>query len=124
MSTTKPKKKFDNQRNRLHAIAKEFAEKIKGNPGVAGVVAKPRGTYLHLIVLFELDVPRDLEFEVYDSYSEIFDKYDDGEITFEFDPMTSLSPDTIDEMAYDDANNIIYRKGKEDAKRDDSHVAS
>ncbi len=31
MSTTKPKKKFDNQRNRLHAIAKEFAEKIKDN---------------------------------------------------------------------------------------------
>jgi hypothetical protein len=123
MSTTKPKKKFDNQRNRLHAIAKEFAEKIKDNPGVAGVVAKPYGTYLHLIVLLEFNIPRDLEYEVYDAYGEIFDKYD-GEVVFEFTPIDSLSPETIDEMAYDDVNNIIYRKREKDAKRDDSHVAS
>ena len=123
MSTTKSKKKFDNQRNKLHAIAKEFAEKIKDNPGVAGVVAKPRGTYLNLIVLLELDIPRELEYPVYDAYGEIFDKYD-GKVTFEFDPMTSLSPDTIDEIAYDDASNIIYRKGKEDAKRDYPQTAN
>ena len=98
-----------------------FAEKIKDNPGVAGLVAKPYGAYLHLIVLLELDILRDLEFEVYDAYSEIFHKYD-GKVTFEFDPMDCVSPDTIDEMAYDDVSNIIYRKGKEDAQRDHSQV--
>jgi len=111
----KPKKQFDNQRDKLHTIAEEFAEKIKDNPGVAGVVAKPYGAYLHLIALLELDIPRNLEDAVYDAYGEIFDKYD-GEITFEFDPIDCLSPETIDEVAYDDVDNIIYRKGDSNAK--------
>ena len=115
MNTTTPQKQFDNQRDRLHTIAKEFAQKTKDNPGVAGIVAKPDGTYLHLIALFEPDIPRNLEDQVYDAYGEIFDKYD-GEITFEFDPIDCLSPDTIDEVAYNDADNIIYRKGRKDAK--------
>ena len=116
MSATKPKKQFDNQRDKLHTIAKEFAEKIKDNLGVVGIVAKPYGVYLHLTTLLELDIPRDLEDAVYDAYGEIFDKYD-GEVTFEFDPIDCLSPETIDEVAYDDANNIIYRKGDSGAKR-------
>jgi len=119
MSATKPKKRFDNQRDKLHAIAEEFAQKIKDNPGVVGIVAKPYGAYLHLIAVLEPDIPRNLEDKVYDAYGEIFDKYD-GEVTFEFDPIDCVS---IDEIAYDDANNIIYRKGKEDAKRNHSQIA-
>ena len=122
MTVDKNKKRFDRNREELHAIAKEFTEKVKDNPGVAGIVAKPNGTYLHLITLLELDIPRDLEYEVYDAYGEIFDKYD-GEVIFEFDPITCLSPETIDEVAYDDASNIIYRKGDSSAKRDNPQNA-
>jgi len=114
MSPTKPKKQFADQRDKLHTIAKEFAEKIKDNPGVAGIVAKPYGAYLNLTVLLEFDIPRDLEYEVYDAYGEILDKYD-SEVLIEFNPIDALSPETIDEVAYDDPNNIIYRKGKKDA---------
>ncbi|MBM3240882.1 hypothetical protein FJZ31_31755 [Candidatus Poribacteria bacterium] len=122
MAVLEHQKRFDRNRDELHAIAKEFAAKIKDNPGVAGIVAKPYGAYLHLITLLELDIPRELEYEVYDAYGEIFDKYD-GEIIFEFDPITCLSPETIDEVAYDDASNIIYRKGEDGAKRDNPHNA-
>ena len=122
MTVDKHKKRFDHNRDELHAIAREFAQKVKDNPYVWGIVAKPYGAYLHLIALLELDIPRDLEYEVYDAYGEIFDKYD-GEIIFEFDPITCLSQETIDEVAYDDASNIIYRKGEYSAKRDNPHNA-
>ena len=96
--------------NKLDMIGQEFSEKIKDNPGVAGLVAKPYGSYLNLIVLLEPDIARDLEDEVYDAYGEIFDKYD-GQVMFEFDPMDCFSPDMIDQIAYDNASHIIYRKG-------------
>ena len=95
LTDRKFKQQLANQQDKLYTIAKEFAEKIKDNPGVAGIVAKPYGAYLHLITLLELDIPRDLEYEVYDAYGEIFDKYD-GEVTFEFDPITCLSPETAE----------------------------
>jgi hypothetical protein len=72
MAVLEHQKRFDRNRDELHAIAKEFAEKIKNNPGVAGIVAKPYGAYLHLITLLELDIPRDLEYEVYDALGLLF----------------------------------------------------
>ncbi|MFQ6043435.1 MAG: hypothetical protein ACE5PV_21485 [Candidatus Poribacteria bacterium] len=122
LTDQKFKKQLDNRQDKLYTIAKEFAEKVKDNPGVAGIVAKPYGAYLHLITLLELDIPRNLEDAVYDAYSEIFNKYD-GEVTFEFDPIDCLSPETIDQVAYDDASNIIYRKGETGAKRNNPQNA-
>ena len=101
-------KEVNNQPDKVRAIAKEFASKVKDNAGVAGVVAKSHGNYLNLIVVLDLEIPRDLEDEVYDAYGEIFDKYD-GEVIFEFDPVDCFASDTIDQIAYDDAKNIIYR---------------
>ena len=100
--------KMTTSNNRGHVIAKEFASKVKNNSGVVGVVAKSHGNYLNLIVVLDIQIPRDLENDVYDAYGEIFDKYD-SEVIFEFDPVDSFAPDTIDQIAYDDANNIIYR---------------
>ena len=111
MIPKKRKKRFDPQRKKLHGIAKEFAEKVKDNPGVAAIIAVPYGTYLNLIVLLEPNIDRNSQNEVYDAYGEIFDKYE-GQAMFDFNPMTCFSQATIDEMAYDDLGNIIYRKGK------------
>ena len=121
--SAKPKKRFDDNREELHAIAKDFAEKVKDNPGVVGIVAKPYGAYLHLITVVDWQIPRELERKIYDAEAEIFDKYGD-EVAFEFDSLSCLSPDKVDEVAYDDPGNIIYRKGDFDAKRDNSPLAS
>ena len=106
--SAKPKKRFDDNREELHAIAKEFAEKVKDNLGVVGIVAKPYGAYLHLITVVDWQIPREWEYKIYDAEAEIFDKYGD-EVAFEFDTFDCLSPDRVDEVAYDDPGNIIYR---------------
>ncbi len=111
MSATKLKKQSKKQQNPLHFIAKEFAEKVKDNPGVSAVIAKPYGTYLNLIVLLEPNIERQLQSEVFDAYGEISDTYN-GQVTFELNPMTCFSSETIDELAYDNPNHIIYRKGQ------------
>lgn len=58
MSITALKKSLNG--NKLDMIGNEFSEKIKNNPGVAGLVAKPYGNYLNLIVLLEPDIARNL----------------------------------------------------------------
>jgi hypothetical protein len=119
MAVLEPKKRFDRNREELHAIAREFAQKVKDNPYVWGIVAKPYGAYMHLITLIDWQIPKELEKKIYDAELEIFDKYD-GEVKFEFDTFDCLSPDRIDEVAYDDPGNIIYRKGEEYARRENS----
>ena len=115
MPVAEDKKPFDRNRDELHAIAKEFAQKVKDNPYVWGIVAKPYGAYMHLITLIDWQIPKDLEMAIYDAELEIADKYD-GQLLIEFDTFDCLSPDRIDEVAYDDPDNIIYRKGDFDAK--------
>jgi hypothetical protein len=115
MCTTETKYQFDDQREKVYGVAKEFAEKVKTNPGVVAVIADPYGTYLNLIVLLEPHIERHLQRKVVDSYREICIKYD-GQITFELSPMTCFSSERIDEMAYDDPNSIIYRKGNRECQ--------
>ena len=122
MAVDKCRKHFDRNREQLHAIAKEFAEKIKDNPYVWGIVAIPYGAYLHLMTLIDWQIPRELEMAIYDAELEIGDQYD-GQLLIEFDTVDCLSPDKIDEVAYDDPGNIIYRKGEKDAKRKHSQNA-
>ena len=115
MAVLEHKKRFDRNQDALHAIAKEFAEKVKDNPYVWGIVAKPYGAYMHLITLIDWQIPKEPEMAIYDAELEIADKYD-GQLLIEFDTFDCLSPDRIDEVAYDDPDNIIYRKGGFDAK--------
>ncbi|MBM3242421.1 hypothetical protein FJZ31_39685 [Candidatus Poribacteria bacterium] len=123
MAVLEPKKRFDRNREELHAIAREFAQKVKDNPYVWGVVAKPYGAYMHLMTLIDWQIPRELVMSIYDAELEIADKYD-GQLLIEFDTIDCLSPDRIDEAAYDDPGNIIYRKGGKDAERENSPDAS
>jgi len=117
MTILEPQKRFDRNREELHAIAREFAQKVKDNPYVWGVVAKPYGAYLRLITLVDWQIPKEPEMAIYDAELEIADKYD-GQLLIAFDTFDCLSPDRIDEVTYDDPGNIIYRKGEKDAKRE------
>ena len=123
MTVDKRKKRFDRNRDELHAIAREFAQKVKDNSYVWGIVAKPYGAYMHLITLIDWQIPKEPEMAIYDAELEIADKYD-GQLLIAFDTCDCLSPGRIDEVAYDDPGNIIYRKGGEDAKRENSQAAS
>jgi hypothetical protein len=116
---TEHKKRFDRNRDELHAIAREFAQKVKDNPYVWGVVAKPYGAYLRLITLVDWQIPKEPEMAIYDAELEIADKYD-GQLLIAFDTFDCLSSDRIDEVTYDDPGNIIYRKEEKDAKRENS----
>lgn len=115
MLAVEHKKHFDRNQDELHAIAQEFAQKVKDNPYIWGIVAKPYGAYMHLITLIDWQIPKEPEMAIYDAELEIADKYD-GQLLIEFDTFDCLSPDRIDEVAYDDPDNIIYRKGDFDAK--------
>lgn len=117
MLAVEHKKHFDRNQDELHAIAKEFAQKVKDNLYVWGIVAKPYGAYMHLITLIDWQTPRELVTTIYDAKLEIADKYD-GQLLIEFDTFDCLSPDRVDEVTYDDPENIIYRKGEKDAKRE------
>ncbi len=116
MTVDKCGKHFDRNREGLHAIAKEFAEKVKDNPGVWGIVAKPYGAYLHLMTLIDWQIPRDLVMAIYDAELEIGDQYD-GQLLIEFDTLDCLSPDKIDEVVGNNPEDLIYRKGDFDAER-------
>lgn len=61
MTVLEQKKRFDRNREELHAIAKEFAQKVKDNPYVWGIVAKPYGAYMHLITLIDWQIPNHLQ---------------------------------------------------------------
>jgi len=117
VAVDKRKKHFDRNRDKLHVIAKEFAKKVENNPGVLGIVAKPYGAYMHLIALIDWQIPKELEMAIYDAELKIADQYE-GELLIEFDTVSCLSPERIDEVASDNPDNIIYRKGKNDAQRD------
>lgn len=110
MTVERRKKHFDCNRDKLHAIAKEFAGKVKDNPYVWGVVAKPYGAYLHIITLIDWQIPKELEMAIYDAELEIGDKYD-GQLLIEFDTLDCLSPDKIAEVAHNNPEDIIYQKG-------------
>ena len=117
MAVLEGKKHFDRNRDELHVIAREFAQRVKDNPYVWGIVAKPYGAYMHLITLIDWQIPKEPEMAIYDAELEIADKYD-GQLLIEFDTFSCLSLDRVDEVAYDDPGNIIYRKGEKDAKRE------
>ena len=122
MTVEECKKPSDWNREKLHGIAQEFAKKVKDNPGVVGIVAKPYGTYMHLITLIDWQIPRELAMALYDAEAEVADKYD-GELLIEFDTVDCISPDRIDEVVHNNPDDIIYRKGDFNAKRDNPQAA-
>jgi len=119
ITVEKRQKQFDCNRAQLHAIAKAFADKVKANPYVWGVVAKPYGAYLHIITLIDWQIPKELEMAIYDAELEIGDQYD-GQLLIEFDTLDCLSPDKIDEVVHDNPEDLIYQKGDLHAKRNHS----
>jgi hypothetical protein len=122
MTVEKCKKHFDCNRDELHAIAKEFVEKIKDNPDVWGVVANPYGAYLHIMTLVDWQIAKDREMAIYNAELEIAEKYD-GQLLIEFDTLDCLSPDKIDEIAHNNPDDIVYQKGNLHAKRNHAHKA-